>query len=181
MKGTRELKTERLLLRRYRMDDAAVLYEKFGADPEMYRYSGWNPYASREMAEETVREFISSYGNTSFYGWAIEYQGELIGTIGAYDYDPVSDQIETGLSIARNCWGKGFATEALQCVLTYLTQQGGIRTVTAWCAAENTGSMKALLKAGMKQTHMEQQGLEAEGKTYDKLYFSYSADLQASK
>lgn len=39
------------------------------------------------MAEETVQRLINSYNNTSFYGWAIECKGKLIGTIGAYDYD----------------------------------------------------------------------------------------------
>ena len=42
MSGTIELTTERLLLRRYRLDDARILYEEFGCDPQMYAYSGWN-------------------------------------------------------------------------------------------------------------------------------------------
>ena len=176
MKGTRELKTERLILRIYRMEDAKDLYEKFGSDPEMYRYSGWNPYASVQMAEMTIRDFIGNYERTDFYGWAIVYRGELVGTIGAYDYDAGKGQIETGFSIARNFWGNGFATEALTCVLRYLTEQEGIHTVTAWCASENTGSMKTMLKAGMKLIKEEKNGLEAEGNTYDKLYFAYPAE-----
>ncbi|MBQ6490300.1 MAG: GNAT family N-acetyltransferase [Solobacterium sp.] len=176
MEGTRELKTERLVLRRYRMEDAVELYEKFGSDPEMYRYSGWNPYASVQMAEMTIQDFIGNYEKTDFYGWAVVYRGELVGTIGAYDYDAGRGQIETGYSIARSFWGRGFAAEALRCVLLYLTEQEGIHTVTAWCASENTGSMKTMLKAGMKLTHTEKNGLEAEGKTYDKLYFAYPAE-----
>ncbi len=53
--GTTELKTERLTLRRYRPDDAEALYRYLGTDPAMYQYSGWNPYATLEMAQETVR------------------------------------------------------------------------------------------------------------------------------
>ena len=87
MTGTNEFSTKRLLMRRYRMDDARVLFEKFGCDPQMYEYSGWNPYTTYEMAKETVQKFINSYDNSDFYGWAIEFQGNLIGTIGAYDYD----------------------------------------------------------------------------------------------
>ena len=56
------------------MDDARVLFEKFGCDPQMYEYSGWNPYATYEMAKETVQKFINSYDNSDFYGWAIEFQ-----------------------------------------------------------------------------------------------------------
>ena len=119
MTGTTELTTERLLMRRYHTDDARSLYEKFGCDPQMYEYSGWNPYATQDMAKETVHRFTDSYKNTDFYGWAIDYQGQLIGTIGAYDYDAEQNQIEIGMSIERPSWGKGFATEALKKVLEY--------------------------------------------------------------
>lgn len=53
--GSAEIATENLFLRKYRPEDSEDLYEAFGKDPEMYRYSGWNPYATLEMAEETVR------------------------------------------------------------------------------------------------------------------------------
>lgn len=176
MTGTSELKTKRLLLRRYRLDDASDLYEKFGRDPEMYRYSGWNPYASYDMAKETVRRFIESYNNADFYGWAIEFQGELTGTLGAYDYDAEKNQIEVGLSISKKSWGRGFAAEALAAVLVYLTEHEGIREVTAWCASDNKGSIKAMEKAGMRQTRVIKNGLEIEGKRYDQLFYSYHTE-----
>ncbi len=175
MEGTREIKSERLLMRRYRSADAQTLYEKFGIDPQMYEYSGWNPYASAEMAADTVESFIRNYAKVDFYGWAIEYRGALIGTIGAYDYDPEKRQIEIGLSIERNSWGNGFATEALTAVLKYLTGHEGIESVTAWCVPENIGSMKAMLKAGMTKTCLLENGLKVGGKTYDQQFFRYSA------
>ena len=173
MTGTNEFTTERLLLRRYCMDDAQILYDKFGRDPQMYEYSGWNPYATKEMSKETVQKFIDSYNNTDFYGWAIEYKGKLIGTIGAYDYDSEKNQIETGMSIERASWGKGFATEALIGVLKYLTVQEGIEVITAWCASDNIGSVKAMQNAGMKHTSTESNALEIGGKKYDKRIFKY--------
>ena len=175
MEGAKELVTERLRLRRYRMEDAEALHEKLGADPQMYKYSGWNPYASYEAARESVRAFMDSYDDTRFYGWAIEYNGELAGTVGAYDYDPGKNSIEIGISIERASWGRGFAPEALKCVLEYLTAHEGIGSVTAWCANENTGSIKAMLKAGMKETHVIKNGLKAEGGVYDRHFFRYTA------
>lgn len=65
--GSAELWTEQMILRRYRQEDAEELYERFGKDPSMYEYSGWNPYATPEMAEETVRRFIESYGSLGAY------------------------------------------------------------------------------------------------------------------
>lgn len=107
MTGTSEFTTERLVMRRYHMDDSLILYKKFGCDPQMYKYSGWNPYASYDMACSTVQKFIESYKLPDFYGWAIEHEGQLIGTIGAYEYDPKRNCIEIGLSIERDSWGKG--------------------------------------------------------------------------
>ena len=172
MTGTNEIRTERLVMRRYQREDALILYKKFGCDPEMYTYSGWNPYASKEAAEEAVRQFIDSYDDNHFYGWAIEYDGRLTGTIGAYDYDPETDSIEIGCSIERKSWGKGFAGEAVRAVIRYLTEQEGIRCVKAWCAADNVGSKKIMERAGMNHVSTEKDALEIEGQKYDKLNYT---------
>ena len=139
MTGTTEFTTERLVMRRYIMEDSRVLFEKFGCDPQMYKYSGWNPYATYDMAKHTVQQYIASYKRADFFGWAIAYQGHLIGTIGAYDFDAKKSQIEIGMSIEAASWGNGFATESLIGVLKYLTEHEGIETITAWCAADNIG------------------------------------------
>ena len=169
--GTAELRTERLILRRYRPEDADDLYQNFGAIPEMYRYSGWNPYATPEMARETVAHYIESYQDEHFYGWAMDFDSVLFGTIGAYDYK--GDTIEVGFSVDKACWGHGYATEALQAVLAYLTENEGIPCVTAWCAAENIGSKKVLDKAGMQFVRMEKDGLKVGDRTYDILHYEY--------
>ena len=149
MAGTISLQTPRLLLRRHVPEDAGILYRNFGTDAAMFRYSGWNPYTTPEQARETVQRFIDSYADPRFYGWAIECEGCLIGTIGAYDYDEEKKQIEVGFSIERASWGKGYAAEALRAVLEYLTSQEGIACVTAWCASDNIASKRTLEKAAM--------------------------------
>ncbi len=124
------------------------------------------------MAEETVHRFIDSYQDEHFYGWAIEVENVLVGTIGAYDFE--DGQIEAGFSVVRACWGHGYATEALQAVLVYLTENEGIHRVTAWCASENIGSKRVLEKAGMQFAASEKDGLTVGEKSYDKLIYIYS-------
>ena len=97
----------------------------------------------------------------------------MIGIIGAYDYDPKTNRIEVGMSIERASWGKGFATEALTGVIGYLTEHEDINVITAWCALDNIGSVKAMEKAGMRQVSTEKNALEVEGMTYDKLIYEY--------
>lgn len=180
--GTAELWTENLILRRYRPDDAKQLYEHFGTDPDMYRYSGWNPYETPEMAEETVQRFIDSYGQDNdpafnhddrdrSYSWVMDHEGVVVGTIGAYDY--MEGQIEVGYSVGKNWQGRGFATEALCAVLKYLTENESIHLVTAWCADENIGSIKVLERSGMQLVRTEKGGLTVGDRQYDRLIYEY--------
>ena len=173
MAGTITLETPRLFLRRYVTEDAWILYQNFGLDESMCRYSGWNPYGTIEQARETVQRFIDSYADSNFYGWVIEHEGNMIGTIGAYDFNPEKNQIEVGFSIERASWGNGFAAEALQAVLEYLTLREGIAHVTAWCASDNTASSRTMEKAGMCLSRVEADGLDIDGRRYDKLNYTY--------
>ena len=169
--GTVELWTDRMILRRYRPEDAEPLYRQMGTDPAMYKYSGWNPYATLEMAQETVAGFIGSYGDAHTYSWVMDIDDVIAGTIGAYDFQ--GDHIEAGFSVVPGWQGRGLATAALKTVLEYLTENEGIPCVTAWCAAENTGSRRVLEKAGMKLIHSEKDGLVVGGQIYDKLIYEY--------
>jgi len=170
--GSAELWVGRMVLRRYRPEDAEELCEAFGKNPEMYRYSGWNPYATLEMAQKTVHRFIESYEDEHSYAWVMDIDDVIVGTIGAYDYD--ADRIETGFSVRPEWQGRGLATEALKKVLEYLTENEGIPCVTAWCASENAGSRRVLEKAGMQLIRTEKEGLRVGDRVYDKMIFEYS-------
>ena len=184
--GTAELWTENLILRRYRPEDAEQLYERFGTDPAMSKYSGWNPYATPEMAQETVQEFIKSYEKDHSFSWVMDVDSVVVGTIGAYDYedgrievgtigayDYEGSRIEVGFSVDAGWQGRGFATEALREVLKYLTENEGISCVTAWCAEENIASRRVLEKAGMRFVRTEKCGLAVADRVYDKLIYEF--------
>lgn len=174
--GSAELWTEHLVLRRYRPDDAEQLHEYLGKDPEMFKYSGWNPYATPEMARETVQRFIDSYDDEHSYSWVMDANGDdvIAGTIGAYDYEAAEGgRIETGFSVIPGWQGRGLATEALRKELEYLTENEGIACVTAWCAADNIASKRVFEKSGMKLVNTEKRGLTIGDEIYDKLIYEY--------
>ena len=149
------------------------MHDNFGKDPAMFEYSGWNPYATPDMARETVAEFIASYTNPRTYSWAIEHAGRLIGTIGAYDHDADRNAIEVGMSIEKASWRKGFATEALSVVLHYLAEEEEIAAITAWCASGNIGSRRAMEKAGMMRVNIEKDVLTIGDAAFDRLWYKY--------
>lgn len=79
-----------------------------------------------------------------------------------------------GNSIKEDFWGNGFATETLVCVLNYLINDEKIKMVTAWCASENIGSVKAMEEAGMKKAGIEKNAILVDGITHDKVLFCFS-------
>lgn len=169
--GTVELWTERLILRKYRPEDAEPLYRYLGTDPAMSQYTGWNPYATPQMARETVRQFIDGYHDEHFYSWVMDSDDVVVGTIGAYDYG--DNHIEVGFSVVQSWQGRGIATEALKKILEYLTENEGISCVSAWCAAENAGSRRVLEKAGMHFVQIEKDGIRAGDRVFDKMIYEY--------
>lgn len=174
--GTVEIWVESVTLRRYRPEDAEQLYKYLGKDPEMDRYTGWNPFATREMAEETVRSFIDSYDDEHSYSWIMDIDDVIVGTIGAYDFDVDElgqSKIEVGFTVVDGWRRRGLATEALKKILEYLTDNEGISCVTAWCAADNTASRIVLERSGMRLTGKEKDGITVGDKVYDKLIYEY--------
>ena len=166
------LRTERLTLRPFCLEDALTAHKLFGTDEDMYRYSGWNPYATVEDAERFIRTTLENAAPHARC-FAIEYAGELVGNIGAYNYEEANNRIEVGCSIAKDSWNKGFATEALKAVLQFLTESENVSAVVAWSAEENIGSRRALEKAGMVLERVEKNGLTVGNKTYNKLNYVY--------
>ena len=108
MTATIKLHTLRLVLRRHVAEDAEILHRVFGLDEAMYRYSGWNPYATADLAEEKVQDFIRSYSREDFYGWAIEqavsWWGPLGPTILTRAQNPSKSDFQSAVSWKRQGW-----------------------------------------------------------------------------
>ncbi|MEE0955517.1 MAG: GNAT family N-acetyltransferase [Eubacterium sp.] len=159
MNGIRELTTKRLLLRKPVQKDAELLHRELGCNPEITRYTGWNPYRTPEAAKEKVLQDIENNEKPGNYSWIIERDGEAVGTIGAYGYDPDIVSIEIGYSIFRNAWGYGYASEAAKRVVKFLIEEEEINRVHAWCHDGNQASAKVLEHAGLKQEGLLKQAM----------------------
>lgn len=80
------------------------------------------------------------------YLWGIYLGASLIGIMNETQIE--GDQIEVGYAILPRHSNQGFATEALQGVITYLLDRGFSR-VTAGAFEENSASIRVMLKCGM--------------------------------
>lgn len=131
------------------LEDAENIYRYMGCDPEITRYTGWNPYKSLQATVDKIERDINS--DDGSYSWVIKKDGEFIGTIGAYDYQSEDAIIEIGYSIARQFWGKGYAGAAVKAVTQFLLREKQIKVIRAWSHIDNIASIKVLAAAGFKK------------------------------
>lgn len=73
MNGTVQLHTKRLLLRKVTPEDAAILHRELGCNPEMIRYTCWNPYATSESTRAKVESDIQGYQKEGCYACIIQF------------------------------------------------------------------------------------------------------------
>ena len=81
--GTKTLETERLILRRFKIEDATEMYNNWAKDEKVTHYLTWPVHQSVQVTENILKMWISQYENLNYYQWAIELKGgEVIGSIG---------------------------------------------------------------------------------------------------
>ena len=143
------LETERLRLRWFREDDFEA-YAEICRDPEVMRFLG-GPL----MADFDVwRHMASIIGHWHFRGygiWAVEEKsaGRLVGRIGFLN--PIGwPGFELGWTLARDSWGKGYATEGAQRALAYAFTELGRDHVISLIDPANAASAKVAERLGEK-------------------------------
>lgn len=119
-KGTKELTTKRLKLRRFTVDDAQDMFNNWASDAEVTKFVSWLPHSTPDLTRELLSKWVQEYEKPDYYSWAIEYNGRLIGSIGAPSIKERDERTGIGYCIARDCWNKGITTEALEAVCNYL-------------------------------------------------------------
>ena len=150
MKVPERIQTERLLLRKPRMDDASAIFEGYARDLEVTRYLTWKPHQNIRETEQFLLACGQLWRTRKDFAYAIvlKKDGTLIGTFGLH---PLKLKIEVGYGLARPYWGKGYMTEVLCAVIDWAFTQPDIFRVQAFCDVDNLGSARVMEKAGMQR------------------------------
>jgi RimJ/RimL family protein N-acetyltransferase len=67
----------------------------------------------------------------------------------------------------KECWGKGFATEAIRLVMQLAFAQLGLRRLTAGAYASNIASIRAFEKAGFSREGLRRRHYLCDGEYVD--------------
>ena len=148
-KGTRELRTERLVLRRVALDDAETMYRNWAGDDEVTKFLTWPTHASLEVTEMVIADWLQNYERDDYYQWGIEFEGELVGTIAVVSQSDRIEKAEIGYCMGRRWWHKGIMSEALGAVMDYLFTEVGMQRIESRHDPRNPHSGGVMKKCGM--------------------------------
>ena len=78
--GTQRIETDRLILRRFRLEDAEDMYANWASDPEVARFLTWPTHSSVEVTKSLLADWIPGYedGDTLIGLWSIKKQERLL-------------------------------------------------------------------------------------------------------
>jgi RimJ/RimL family protein N-acetyltransferase len=152
----RELRTERLLLRQWRDEDAEALAEIY-AQPEYLEHM---PPLDLEETKAQLGRFRAQWEHEGFSHWAVEEaaSGALIGRIGLlrhHDWPLEESPVEVGWCLDRDRWGEGLATE------------GGRASLACWREHLDDGRLLSITLPANRRSRavMERLGLTFRGET----------------
>ena len=146
--------TDRLILRKFTMDDAEEMFSNWANDPEVCKYMTWTPHQSIDTVKMILDDWMVDYDDekTVRYGITLKETGELFGSIdvvGMHDGVP-----EIGYCSSKRFWGHGYMTEACKALTDYLFELG-YNEIVIEADERNIGSLRVIEKVGFTYTHSE--------------------------
>ncbi len=155
--ASRQLQTERLVLRQWRDEDLWD-FAAMNADPEVMEHFP-APMTAEQSAEMMgIQESLLDAGRPGLFAAEVWATSTFIGFIGLsvprFDahFTPCT---EIGWRLVRSAWGKGYATEGADAVLKYGFVALGLPEIVSFTTTENTRSRAVMERLGMKHDPAE--------------------------
>lgn len=143
------LETERLYLREMNQNDFVALSKILQDEDTMYAYNG---AFNDEETWAWLDKQISRYKKYGYGLWAVVLKetDEMIGQCGL-TMQPWKEKevLEIGYLLRRDCWHKGYATEAAKACKEYTFEKLDASEVCSIIRDINTPSKKVALRNGM--------------------------------
>jgi ribosomal-protein-alanine N-acetyltransferase len=145
-----ELSTARLRLVPFRIEDAAELFEIRG-DPEAMAYWDWPADERLGQTIAVARSLLEDVRAGRAMIWTVRLAADqtFVGLCDLSELDG-SGTADLGFMFARKVWGRGYAREAVESILTAAPSLGTHR-VAARVHADNVRSRHLLVRLGFSE------------------------------
>jgi RimJ/RimL family protein N-acetyltransferase len=143
------IRTERLLLRRWREADRAP-FAAMNADPDVMEHMpGSMP---RERSDAFIDRIEAHWAADGWGLWAVEVPdvAPFVGYVGLWPADYLAPgRVEVGWRLARERWGNGYATEAAREALRYGFETVGLDEIVSFTVPQNIRSRAVMERIGL--------------------------------
>ena len=172
------LETERLILRPWRLEDAADMYA-YAKNPNVGPNAGWKPHESVEESKAILESWIHSDEEEDIWAIVPKEMGRACGSIGLHQdgrRPGVPNCRELGYVLGQEQWGKGYMTEAAKAVLRYGFQELGLGLISVRHSSYNQRSRRVIEKCGFHyEGTMRQYSRLYDGTILDGCFYSLTA------
>ena len=169
------LETERLVLKRFVMDDLDALFELY-QDSEIRRYFP-EGVLDHDQTKEELEWFLNGHPRFPELGlWATvnKETGEFMGRCGLLPWTIEDHQeVEVAYLLGKKFWGQGFASEAALAIVRYAFEDLDLSRLICLIDPENLASIKVAERIGMS---FEQRVDGIDGDNFPTLIYSISRD-----
>lgn len=146
-----ELRTARLILRRWRASDR-VPFATLNANPDVMRY--FPGVLSSDESDALASRIDARFDELGYGLWALDVlaTGEFIGFTGLAPMPadvPGEGGVEVGWRLAAHAWHHGFASEAARASIAYGFGQLGLSEINSITAVINVPSRAVMERIGM--------------------------------
>lgn len=158
--GTKELETERLQLRRFKISDAKAMFQNWANDPVVTEYLTWPAHRNMAETKAVLKNWVAQYEDPMYFQWAIVLKGEAepIGSIGIVRLDQRIKSVHVGYCIGQNWWNQGIMTEALERLISFFFNEVKVNRIDSVYDPRNPGSGKVMEKCGLTHEGTIKQG-----------------------
>jgi RimJ/RimL family protein N-acetyltransferase len=145
-----EVRTERLVLRRWRDEDRAA-YVAMNQDPAVMEFmQGLTP---PDVSNGFIDKIEAHWDEHGWGLWAVEVPGvaPFVGFTGLWPATHVLgyESREVGWRLAREHWGRGYATEAAREALRFGFRDLGFDEIVSFTVPENRRSRAVMERIGL--------------------------------
>lgn len=144
------LETERLVLTVPAAADADDIFERYAGDADVTRYVGWPRHRSVADTKAFLEFSAAEWERAPAGPYLIRSRsdGRLLGSTGLGFDRP--DEPSTGYVLAKDAWGRGYATEALRAMVD-VCRDLDVPRMYALCHPEHYASRRVLEKCGFSR------------------------------
>jgi len=147
MKPPEQIETERLILRKPRMDDAPAVFLGWVQDPEVTHFLTWRPHENIGQTESMLAKAITEWDGDARFQYMITLKnGDLIGRI---QLRIEGHRVELGYVMNKSFQGRGYMTETVRAIIDWAFQQPNIYRVYATTSVDNIASQRVMENVGM--------------------------------